>query len=108
MVEVVGAGPPLQRGESHVSSSERRDVAEVGGAQRLLLILSGADETATLLLVGLPTGTAVVLIRDPGTVLVGPLVDSEALWSAGVELQPDVGDVEGLTCRGRKMCNTQF
>lgn len=99
VVEVVGAGSSLQRGEGHVSASERRDVAEVSGAERLLLVLSGADETAVLLPVGLLAGAAVVLIRDPGAVLVGPLVDGEALRPAGVKLEPDIGDVEGFTCR---------
>lgn len=99
VVEVVGAGPTLQRGEGHVPPGERRDVAEVGGAERLLLVLPGADEAAGGLLVGLLTGAAVVLVRHPGAPLAGPLVDGEALRPTGVELEPDVGDVEGLPCR---------
>lgn len=103
VVEVVGAGPTLQRGEGHVPTGERRDVAEVVGAERLLLVLAGADETVVHLLVGLLTGAAVVLVRHPGAPLGGPLVDGEALWTAGVELKTDVGDVEGLTCRKQEV-----
>lgn len=99
VVEVVGAGSSLQCGEGHVSTGEWRDVAEVSGAKRLLLVLPGADEAAALLPVRLLTGAAVVLIWDPWAILAGPLVDGEALRPAGVELEPDVGDVEGLTCR---------
>lgn len=99
VVEVVGAGPALQRGEGHVPAGERRDVAEVVGAVRLLLVLAGADEAAARLLVGLLAGAAVVLVGHPGAALAGPLVDGEALRAAGVELEADVGDVEGFTCR---------
>ena len=102
MVEVVGAGSSLQRGEGHVAAGERRDVAEVVGAERLLLVLAGADEAAARLLVRLLTGAAVVLVGHPGAALAGPLVDGEALRAAGVELQADVGDVEGLSCRERE------
>lgn len=101
VVEVVGAGSALQRGEGHVSSGERRDVAEVVGAERLLLVLSGADEAVARLLIRLLAGAAVVLVRHPGAALLGPLVDGEALGTAGVELEPHVCDVKGLTCRGK-------
>lgn len=53
-------------------------------------------------MVGLLAGAAVVLVRHPGAALAGPLVDGEALRPAGVELEADVGDVEGLTCRERE------
>lgn len=53
VVEVVGAGPALQRGKGHVATGERRDVAEVVGAQRLLLVLASADEATVQLLVRL-------------------------------------------------------
>lgn len=99
VVEVVGAGPALQRGEGNVSASERRDVAEVVSAERLLLVLASADEAAVHLVVGLLAGAAVVLVGHPGPPFAGPLVDGETLWTAGVELEADVGDVEGLTCR---------
>lgn len=99
VVEVVGARSALQRGKGHVSSGERRDVAEVIGAERLLLVAAGLDEAVARLPVGLLAGAAVVLVRHPGAALSAPLVDGEALRTAGVELQPNVGDVEGLTCR---------
>ena len=102
VVEVGGAGSPLQRGEGHVPAGERRNVAEVVGADGPLLVLSGADEAAVRLLVGLLAGAAVVLVRHPGAPFTGALVDGEALRPAGVELQPHVGDVEGLTCRKRR------
>lgn len=99
VVEVVGAGSAFQRGEGHVTTGERRDVAEVVGAERLLLVLAGADEAVVHLLVRLLAGAAVVLVRYPGPPLTGPLVDGEALRTAGVELEADIGDVEGFTCR---------
>lgn len=101
VVKVVGAGPALQRGEGHVATGERRDVAEVVGAQRLLLVLAGADEAAVQLLVRLVARAAVVLVRHPRRPLAAALVDGEALGAAGVELQPHVGDVERLSCRQR-------
>lgn len=102
VVEVVGAGPALQRGEGHVAAGERRDVAEVIGAERLLLVIAGADEAAVQLLVRLLARAAVVLVRHPRRLLAAALVDGEALRAAGVELQPHVGDVKRLTC-GRRI-----
>lgn len=102
MVKVVGTGSALQRGEGHIAAGERRNVAEVVGAERLLLVLSGADEAAARLLVRLLTGAAVVLVGHPGAPLSGPLVDGEALRAAGVELEADIRDVEGLSCRERR------
>lgn len=101
VVEVVGTGPALQRGESHVAAGQWRDVAEVVGAERLLLVLAGADEAAVQLLVRLLARAAVVLVRHPWRPLAAALVDGKALWAAGVELQPHVGDVECLACRRR-------
>lgn len=102
VVEVVCAGPALQRGEGHVAAGERRDVAEVVGAERLLLVLAGADEAAVQLLVRLLARATVVLVRHPRPPLAAALVDDKALRAAGVELQPHVGDVERLAC-GRKV-----
>lgn len=107
MIKVVGAGSSLQGAEGHVSTRERRDVAEVVGAQRLLLVSAGADEGPVHLLVRLLTGTAVVLIRNPGPVLAAALVDGEALGSTGVELQTHVGDVEGFTCGDHRHAHSQ-
>lgn len=101
VVEVVGAGPALQRGEGHVAAGERRDVAEIVGAKCLLLVLAGADEAAVQLLVRLLARAAVVLVRHPRRPLAAALVDGEALRAAGVELQPHVGDVERLACGQR-------
>lgn len=98
VVEVVGTGPALQGGEGHIAPGERRDVAEVVGAERLLLVIAGADEAAVLLLVRLLARAAVVLVRHPRRPLATALVDGKALRAAGVELQPHVGDVEGLAC----------
>lgn len=98
VVEVVCAGTSLERREGHVSSGERRDVAELVRAERLLLVLAGADEASVHLAVGFLARAAVVLVRDPRAVLARALVDDEALRAAGVELQTHVGDVEGLSC----------
>lgn len=99
VVKVVGAGPALQGGEGHVAPSERGDVAEVVGAHGLLLIFSRANEAAVHLLVRLLAGTAVVLVRHPGALAAAPFVDGKALRTTGVELEADIGDVEGLPYR---------
>lgn len=98
----MGAGPPLQRRERHVAPSERRDVAELVSAERLLLVVSGADEAAVDFLVRLLAGPAVVLVGHPGPPLIRALVDGKALRPAGVELEAHIGDVEGLPCRDRR------
>lgn len=96
VVKVVRAGAALECREGHVSSSERRDVAELIRAESLLLVFAGADEPAVRLAVGFLARAAVVLVRDPRAVLARALVDDEALWAAGVELETHVGDVKGL------------
>lgn len=104
VVKVVGAGPPLQGREGHVASGERGDVAELIGAERLLLILPGADEAAVDFVVGALTGAAVVLVGHPGAVLLRALVDGKALGPAGVELEAHVRDVKGFSCAGEETC----
>lgn len=96
LVVVVGAGSSLQGGEGHVPPSQGRDVAELVRAQGGLLVISRPDEGLQVLPVGLPAGAAVILVGQPGAVLLGALVDGEALRPAGVELQSDVGDLERL------------
>lgn len=102
VVKVVGTGTPLQRGEGHVASGEGGDVAELVGAERLLLVLPSADEAAVDLAVGALAGAAVVLVGHPGAVLLRALVDGKALGTAGVELQAHVRDVKGLACGGEE------
>lgn len=101
LVEVVSAGTSLQGGESHVSSSERRDVAELVGTQGRPLVVSRADVSFGVLAVGLGTRGAVVLVRQPGPVLLGALVDGKALRPTGVEFQSYIGYLESLPCGGR-------
>lgn len=96
LVVVVGAGSPLQGGEGHVASGQRGDVAELVRAQGGLLVISRPDEGLQVLSVGLPAGAAVILVGQPRAVLLRALVDGEALWPAGVELQSDVGDLKRL------------
>lgn len=102
MVEVVCAGASLKRREGHVSSGERRDVTELVRAERLLLVLTGADEASVGFAVGFLARAAVILVGDPRAVLARALVDDEALGSAGVEFQTHVGDVEGLSYLKKK------
>lgn len=97
VVEVVRAGTSLECREGHVAPGEWRDVAELVRAERLLLVLAGADEASVRLAVGFLARAAVVLVRDPRAVLARALVDDEALRAAGVELQTHVGDVKRLT-----------
>lgn len=101
LVEVVSAGPTLQGGESHVSSSERRDVAELVRAQCRPLVVSRADVSLGVLAVGLGTRGAVVLVGQPGPVLLCALVDGEALRPTGVEFQSYIGYLESLPCGGQ-------
>lgn len=101
LVEVVSAGPSLQGGESHVSSSERRDVAELVRAQCRPLVVSRADVSLGVLAVGLGTRGAVVLVGQPGPVLLCALVDGEALRPTGVEFQSYIGYLESLPCGGQ-------
>lgn len=96
LVVVVGAGSPLQGGEGHVASGQRGDVTELVRAQGGLLVVSRPDEGLQVLPVGLPAGAAVILVGQPRAVLLRALVDGEALWPAGVELQSDVGDLKLL------------
>lgn len=98
LVEVVRARPSLQSGECHVSSGEGRDVAELVRAKGTPLIVSWADVSICLLPIGLLAGSAVILVRQPGSFLVGALVDGETLWPAGVEFQPHVRNLECLPC----------
>lgn len=100
VVEVVGAGPSFQGGKGHVAPSERRDVAELICAQRLLLVAARPDEAAGCLRVGVLAGAAVVLVRDPGPVFPRALVNGEALRAAGVELEAHVRDVKRFSCWG--------
>lgn len=102
VVKVVGTGAPLQRGEGHVAPGERGDVAELVGAERLLLILAGADEAAVDFAVGALAGAAVVLVGHPGAVLPRALVDGKALGPAGVELEAHVRDVKGFSWGGQE------
>lgn len=67
-----------------------------------MFVLSGADEAPVGLLVGLLTGATVVLVRRPWSILTCALVDGEALWAAGVELESHISDVESLACRTEK------
>lgn len=101
LVEVVSAGPSLQGGESHISSSEWRDVAELVRAQGRPLVVSRADVSLGVLAVGLGTRGAVVLVRQPGPVLLCALVDGEALRPTGVEFQSYIGYLESLPCGGQ-------
>lgn len=94
IVKVVGTGSPLQRGEGHVAPGERGNVTELVGAQGLLLVLASPDEAAVHLEVGVLTGAAVVLVRNPGPVLPRALVNGEALGPAGVEPEAHVCDVK--------------
>lgn len=96
LVKVVSAGPSLQGGESHVSSSEGRDVAELVCAQGSPLIISRADVSLRILPIGLPTRSAVILVRQPGPVLFCALVDGEALRPTGVEFQSYIGYLKRL------------
>lgn len=98
LVEVVRAGPPLQSGEGHVSSGEGRDVAELVRAQGGPLVVSRADVSVRGLPVGLLARCAVILVGQPGPVLLGALVDGETLRPAGVEFQPHVRYLERLPC----------
>lgn len=96
VVKVICAGSALERGEGHISSSERWDVAKLICAPSLLLILSGADEATVDLAVGLLAGAAVILVGSPRPVFTSALVDGKALRTAGVKLQAHIGDVESL------------
>lgn len=98
LVEVVRAGPSLQSGERHVSPGEGRDVAELVRAKGTPLVVSWADVSICLLPIGLLTRSAVILVRQPGSFLLGALVDGETLRPAGVEFQPHVRDLKRLPC----------
>lgn len=98
LVKVVRAGPSLQSGERHVSSGEGRDVAELVRAKGSPLIISWADVRIHMLSIGLLAWSAVILVRLPGSILLGTLVDGETLWSAGVEFQPHVRYLKCLPC----------
>lgn len=98
VVKVVGTGPSLQGREGHVAPSEGRNVTEFIGTQGLLLIAPCPDEAAACLQVGVLAGATVVLVGDPGPVLPCALVDGEALWAAGVELEAHVGDIKSFPC----------
>lgn len=97
IVKVVGAGPSFQGRKGHVAPGERRNVTEFIRAQGLLLVPSCPDEAAVCLRVGVLAGAAVVLVRDPGPVFPCALVNGEALWAAGVELEAHIRDVKSFS-----------
>lgn len=98
LVKVVCARPSLQSGERHVSSGEGRDVAELVRAKGSPLIVSWADVSIHLLSIGLLAWSTVILVRQPGSILLGTFVDGETLWPAGVEFQSHVRYLECLPC----------
>lgn len=98
LVKAVSAGPSLQSGERHVSSSEGRDVAELVRANSSPLIVSWTDVSVHMLSISLLARSAVILVRQPGSVLLGTLVDGETLRPAGVEFQPHVRYLKCLPC----------
>ncbi len=108
VVKVICAGSALERGEGHVSSGERWDVAKLICALSLLLVLTSADEATVGLAVGLLAGAAVVLVGSPGPVFTSALVDGKALRTAGVKLQAHIGDVESLAYKTRRQSPTVY
>lgn len=102
LVEVVGTGPPLQSGECHISSGEGRDVTELVRAEGTPLIVSWSDVSVRLLPICLLARSAVILVRQPGSFLLGALVDGETLRPAGVEFQPHVRYLKCLPCGKRR------
>lgn len=98
LVKVVRAGPALQSGERHVSTGEGRDVAKLVRAEGSPLIISWADVSIHFLPIGLLARSAVILVRQPGSILTGTLVDGETLWPAGVEFQPHIRYLKCLPC----------
>lgn len=103
LVKVVRAGPSLQSGERHVSSGEGRDVTELIRAKGSLLIVSWADVSIHILSIGLSARSAVILVRQPGSILLGTLVDGKTLRPAGVEFQPHIRYLKRLPC-GKCRC----
>lgn len=98
LVKVVCAGPSLKGGESYVSSSEWRDITEFICTQGSPLIISWANVGLSILPIGLPTRGAVILVRQPGPILICALVDGEALRPTGVEFQSYIGYLKSLPC----------
>lgn len=95
-IKIVGAGPSLQGGEGHIAPAQGGDVAELVTAEGHLLVLAGPQVLPRPLPVGFLAGGAVELEGLPGPPGPAALVDGEALGTAGVELEPHVGDLVGF------------
>ena len=98
MVEPEHAGPALQGTEGHGPSSERADPGVVRRTERTVLV-SLRDDGNSRQAVRALAGRAVELVRYPGPVLAGPLVDGETLGTGRVEAQVHVRDVIGFLWR---------
>ena len=101
MLEVVGAGAALERTEGDATPRQRRDVAELVRTDRLRLVRD-RDYLAVPLAVRVFARRAVVLVGRPGGVRRRTLVNREAVGPTRVELEPDVRDVERLSCEQDK------
>lgn len=98
VVKVIGTGPSFQGWKGHVAPGEGGNVTEFISTQGLLLIPSCPDEATVGLWVSILAGATVVLVRNPGPVFSSALINGEALWTAGVELETHVSDVKSLSC----------
>lgn len=107
LVKVVGTGPSLESGESHIASGERRDITELVRTQSSPLILSWSDVTLGIFPEGFTARGAVILVGQPGSILPCALIDGEALRPTGVEFQSYIGYLKGLPC-GKQIYLVQF
>lgn len=95
VLEVICRRSSLQSAESDVSSRQRRNVAELVRAKRLLDVILENVFSGLNAICGFARGR-VELVRFPRTSLARLLEDGEGLWHGSVEPEPDVSDVERL------------
>lgn len=99
-LKLVFAWSSFQCTESHAAAGQRRDIAKVCCTQSFCLVIF-SNQLVWTSSVSLVACGAVELVRYPVTGLGCSLVDGEALWPTGFELEFDVCNIKWFTCKTR-------
>lgn len=102
VLEVVGAGASLQGAEGHVAPRQGRDIAVLDRAQGPRLVVR---QHVRILgeAVRIPASGAVILVRNPGPIFGGTLVDGKTLGTRRMEHETHVRDIEGFAQMQRQV-----
>lgn len=99
LVKVVSTGSSFESRKGYVSSCQGRDVTKLICTKCRSFFFSRPNEALGIPPISLTTRCTIVLVWLPRCCLICTLVNGKALWAAGVELQPDVCDLIGFTCK---------